>query len=255
MRTEIHNTPAVCVPADQSRDSVVAFEARLKKLLLQSPNVIVLDCSQLRHVSSGHISVLWRAQQICLDAGVRALLQSACPGLIRVLRTLDLFELFTSDDLSFRPQLRKAVRLQSGSLADVYVDEFAVDGKSIAKALDSFVQYLQRIEVPQETEYELRTVFYEVAINIQTHGQVSEGDLIVFTARADESKITLVFADSGIPFDPTKHGNGLTLIQAARNGQERGFGLMMVRKLSDQMSYVRVVNAINVLTLIKEWRH
>ncbi len=246
-------TPTLLVPADLSDDAVTRFDRGLKELLMGDPVSIALDVSQLEHVTSSHIKLLWQAYHICLDAGVTMELKSLSPGLVRVLKVLDLYELLADDHESIRPQLRKAVQIESGDILHTYVDEFTVDSRSIDEALEGFLKFLRRFALPEVVIFQLRTVFYEVATNIRSHAQMGDEDLVVFLARVEGSKLIMVFADSGVPFDSKGSTADFDPRTASRNGQTRGFGLTLVRRLTDKMSYVRINDVINVLTLEKKW--
>lgn len=253
MRIDHVVTPTLLVPADLSDDAVTRFDRGLKEFLGEHPVSIALDVSQLEHVTSSHIKLLWQAYNICLDAGVTMKLKSPSPGLVRVLKVLDLYELLAEDHESMRPQLRKAVRIESGEIPPLYADEFTADSCSIDEALEGFLKFLRCFTLPEVVIFELRTVFYEVATNIRSHAQMGDDDLVVFSARVEGSKLIMVFADFGVPFDSKSSTVDFDPRTASKNGQTRGFGLTLVRRLTDKMSYVRMNDVINVLTLEKKW--
>jgi len=246
-------TPTLLVPADLSDNAVTRFDGRLKELLAKSPMSIAFDVSQLENVTSSHIKLLWQAYHVCLDAGVTMKLKSLSPGLVRVLKVLDLYELLAEDHESMRPQLRKAVRIKPRGVPPPYADEFPTDSRSIDEALEGFLKYLRRFTLPEVVIFELRTVFYEVAANIRSYARMGDDDIVVFSARVEGSKLIMVFADSGVPFDPKSTTVDFDPRTASKNGQTRGFGLTLVRRLTDKMSYVRMNDVINVLTLEKKW--
>jgi len=253
MQIDYIDTLTLLVPADLSNDAMTHFDRGLKKLLTEDPQTIAFDTSQLKYVTSSHIKLLWQIYNICLDAGVTMKLKSPSPGLVRVLKVLDLYELLTENFESMRPQLRKAVRIESGEIPPPYADEFRADSRSIDEALEGFLKFLRRFTLPEVVIFELRTVFYEVATNIRSHAQMGDDDLVVFTARFEGSKLIMVFADSGIPFDQISSTLDFDPQTASKNGQTRGLGLTLVRRLTDKMSYVRMNDVINVLTLEKKW--
>ena len=73
-----------------------------------------------------------------------------------------------------------------------------------------------------------------------------------------EERVSLRFADPGQPFDPTGRKTMFDPRQAIRLKQTNGIGLTMVKRLVDTISYERVGNRLNVLTLEKKispgWR-
>lgn len=253
MQVETQNTPSITIPADLSGDSVADLDENLKSLLQKNPKVIILDSSQMEHVTSSHINALWQAHQLCKDAGVEMRLKSPSPGLIRVLKVLDLYSVFAKDQDFDASQLRQAVQIELGDRTETYSDEFHADLDSMNAALEEFLKYLKCLHLPETVEYELRTVFYEVTTNIRTHARIERDSLIEFASRVDGSKIVLTFADSGMPFDPTGLATDMDMQTASKNGQSRGFGITLIRKLTDKISYVRRDDAVNVLTIEKRW--
>ncbi|MCK4815541.1 ATP-binding protein [bacterium] len=253
MQIDYVATPTLLVPADLSDDAVTRFDRGLKELLTEDPLSIAFDASQLEQVTSSHIKLLWQAYHVCLDAGATMKLKSLSPGLERVLKVLDLYELLAENHESICPQLRKAVRIKPGAIPPPYADEFPADSHSIDKALEGFLKFLRRFTLPEVVIFELRIVFYELATNIGSHAQMRDDDLVVFSALVEGSKLIMVFADSGVPFDPRSSTADYDPRTASKNGQTRGFGLTLVQRLTDKMSYVRMNDAINVLTIEKMW--
>jgi anti-sigma regulatory factor (Ser/Thr protein kinase)/anti-anti-sigma regulatory factor len=239
------------MPFDLAKDSLLEFEKNLIELIKKRPEAISFDCMKLEHVTSSHIGFLMQAYQRCTDAGIKVHLISPSRGLVQVLRVLDLYDFFSyGQSLDFE----RAVSVSRKDFSDIYADEFKTNSESINEATSNFMDFLASFHLPQMIEFELRTIFYEVATNIQTHANIGENESIVFTAKTDDSKINLVFADSGTPFDLTKKYNGIKPEISAKNKQKRGYGLILINKLTNKITYVRENDAINVLILEKEWR-
>ena len=88
----------------------------------------------------------------------------------------------------------------------------------------------------------------EIASNIVKHSGAS-GFEVDIELMQDPAGVKLVFIDDGAPYDPLAHADPDTSLPA----DERpigGLGIMMVRKMSDSMSYERVRNR-NLLTVVK----
>lgn len=254
MEAETKNLYLVQAPAVLSGDAISTFEKSIRDLLQKGPDFISLDCSQLRHATSSHINALWLAYQRCADIGVELRLRSVPAGLVRVLKVLDLYELFTYEEQIASPQTKEATQFVLEDFQKRYDDKFRADADSINKALNRFIQFLVPMQLSQLIEFELRTVFYEVATNIVTHAGIRKDSSIVFTAKANDSKIVLIFADSGIPFDMTDHRATFDPRIAGKNGQKHGLGITMIRKLTDRISYIRENDLTNVLRIEKVWR-
>ena len=249
MPVDIQKRPSITIPADLSDDLLSEFYEDLNHLLANHPEAVAVDSSHLKCASSGHVGALWRAYQLCEDAGVQMRLKSPSPGLLRVLEILDLSEAFGEDRSIARPQLRQAARVGLGGQTESYADEFPADADSINTALDRFLEFIGQFQLQETTEYVLRTIFYEVTTNIRTHSRMDKGNLIVFSLRVEGSKTTLVFADSGKPFDPTWVASVLDLRKVLKNRQTRGIGIPMICKLAEKVSYKRIDGAINMFTV------
>ena len=253
MHIETQNNSSITIPADLSGDSLADFDENLKSLLQKNPEAIYLDSSNLVNVTSSDIKVLWAAYQLCQDTGVELRLKSPSPGLIRVLQVLDLYSLFTVDPDSDIPQFGQVVQSDPGECTEMHCDAFHADPGSINAAIEEFLKFLKHLHTPEMIEYELRTVFYEVATNIRIHAEPEKDGLIVFTAMVNGQNIVIVFVDSAKPFDVTSSIPDVDLRTALKSGQKCGFGVTLIRKLTDKISYIRMNDAINVLILEKKW--
>ena len=254
MRADTDCQPTtVVMPSDISADSVVALDRQLQSILRPGLTYIEVDTSRWEHVTSSHVHVLWQTYCTCQEQGVALRLKNPSFGLIRVLKVLDLYDIIAEGADQEPPDLKEAAQSQLGKGTLKYADDFKADSASVDRALANFLSFLKELGVPRLLEFELRTLFYEIATNIRTHGHLAKDDLIVFACRTDESTIHLAFADSGLPFDPTASTAYIDVIKAGKERQMRGFGIMMIRKLADELSYLRKNNAVNVLTVEKRW--
>ena len=251
MQVEAGTSRSILIPSELTPESVAGFEEGLEAALRSNPRLVVIDSSRLVQVTSNHIKILWQAYRACVDAGVGMKLKSPSPGLIRVLKVLDLYDIVAESHDIPCPRSDDAAWSGSTKSAEVNSSRFAADPVSVDRALEGFLKFVERLHLPETTEFELRTVFYEVATNIRAHAGIGENDPIAVSCRADDSKIVLVFADTGIPFDPTRMAANMDLEAAAREGRARGFGITLIRRLTDNMSYVRKNNKMNILTLEK----
>lgn len=244
---------ALVVPTKLSAGAEEEFERALDSALAASPPSIDFDCSRLEHVSSRHVNLLWQAHLRCQEIGAAMALVAPSPGLIRVLKVLDLYDFFVADDRHSVRHLQEAVQTTVKNAETVYADEFRSNPEEIETAAHEFLGFLKGLPIPELIEFELRTIFYEVATNISSHAGIGDDGTIVFVARFEPVRLTMTFADSGVYFDPTSVSTTLDMGRAARGRQRRGFGVTMVAKLSDRMEYVRRHDAINLLTLEKKW--
>jgi len=245
------NASIITVPADLSGSELSIFYDEIHRVLESKSEVIAIDCSRLEDVVSSHIGALLYAHQMCSESGVSMRLDSPTMSLIRILKVLDLDGVLEVKDNPAATQLRQTTTLHLGGKTRAYADEFAANSKSVDEGLQRFLEYLDSLHLNKTTKYELRTVFYEIATNIRLHAK-SEGDnQIVFVSRVEGSKIVMVFTDSGIPFDPTRLVEDSDEQMANKTRQIRGFGIPMIRKLTSSVSYNRIHDTMNILTVEK----
>ena len=95
MSLETKKYKLISVPADLDDDTLQAFFDEINLAIGDSTPEIALDCSALEHATSRHINALWDALTRCEGRGIPMRLTGVGYGLRRVLRVLDLAELFT----------------------------------------------------------------------------------------------------------------------------------------------------------------
>lgn len=97
----------------------------------------------------------------------------------------------------------------------------------------------------------LNLAMEEAVVNVMNYAYPGEiGRLIEIDASLDDSFITFVIKDSGIPFDPTSIASpDITL--SADERAIGGLGIHLVRQLMDSMEYLRK-DDLNLLTLKKK---
>ena len=94
----------------------------------------------------------------------------------------------------------------------------------------------------------LHVILDEICSNIVKHSGASGFEVDVELV-AEPACVKLIFADDGEPYDPLSHKDPDTTLSA----EERpigGLGIMMVKKMSNEMSYERVHDR-NYLTVVK----
>ena len=62
------------------------------------------------------------------------------------------------------------------------------------------------------------------------------------------------FQYRGVRFDPTNKKLEFDIRVAAQSGQKRGYGLLMINRMTDSIKYNQKDTDCNVLTLEKHWR-
>ncbi len=224
----------------------------LRRHLEQGLRSVELDCCQLAYVSSSHIGALWMLLEDCRAVGATIRISHASAILRRALDVLELSDFFFDAEAATSPTVPVPTRLAMPTPVS-YADEFAADTPGVQTALARFLQFVTRLGLPQRVLFDLRMMFYEVATNIRIHAGIGSGGVVRFTASSNRSRIEMTFTDNGLPFDPTQYRPHGDTRLAAKNGRTRGFGIGLIRKLTDRITYRRMANSANVLTLEKQW--
>lgn len=241
------------LPHDLTMLPTAEFMQTLDQALAGQPGRVDINCSFLEQVISGHINLLWLAKSRCEESGVGIHLVSVSPNLNRVLRVLDLEDLYLTDYVD-QEAGNEQNATEPGYQPGVLQLMFMADTQSVNEALAEFRAFLGRRKIVGNAAFEMGTVFYEIATNIRLHGDTAKDSQVEFAATIIGQTITMNFVDSGVAFDPTTSPAVLSPDKAIASKQTHGFGLAMVAKMTDKMIYTRRDDRLNVLTLEKSWR-
>lgn len=218
------------------------FAAVVQQLLDSGSRLLLLDCSEIEQLYSGHVRLMWSAHELCTKHGASLRLVSVRPDIIRILKLLDLLEFFP-------------FRMSDESHG--YAEAVGSSGESVRDALIGFEDYLRKIGAPETVLTDARIIFYEITTNILNHANLDPTEVIIVTAilTSNDSSRELVirFTDNGVPFDSAQPQPQLVPENAAAEGRTRGFGLIMVTKLADSISYERHRSTFNLITAKKRW--
>jgi anti-sigma regulatory factor (Ser/Thr protein kinase)/anti-anti-sigma regulatory factor len=242
-------------PAELSTDSVADFLQEMERLFSeQAIEEIEVDCSPVERVVSSHINMLWQVKVRCIETGAKIKLLSPSKEMIRVLKVLDLFDLFMGD---VAEETHKYIPTSEGPPAltqdKLFELSFRADVKGVDTALESFRDFLRELHISGNSAFELETAFYEVATNIRLHGRLLSEDTVEFKAACRIDMLSMEFVDPGRPFDFEFHRRDFNPREAIKEKKTRGFGLAMVTRMTDNVFYERRDKRLNVLTLEKKW--
>ncbi len=248
------NDGSIVVPIDLADESVNDFTEQLTSLIGGSPQEIFLDCSRLKWVTSKHVNLLWQAHNQCQDSGIRARLVNTSEKLIRVLKILDIYDLLTCEPAQATTRIQVNSPSTHAETRPAWQIGFGPEATEIKIALERFQNYLTSLNVSDLFTFEIETVFYEIATNIRLHSEISDDERILLRCLPDSDKLHMEFEYRGVRFDPTDSGLDFDVMVAAQNGQKRGYGLLMINRMTDGIKYNQKDNNCNVLTLEKFWR-
>ena len=130
--------------------------------------------------------------------------------------------------------------------------------KTFAANLDTVPQMMDFVagfitELPEQAAYDITLACEEILVNIASYAYPeTEGEVSVSVNNdAQNRKITLIFEDAGVPFNPLlKAEPDLSVPFMERD--IGGLGIMMVRERADDITYA-YENGRNVLTFEKRY--
>ncbi len=253
MQLVVNKKYKVVVPDNLSNDNLEKFYSNLNVLLDKKPEEIEVDCSKLQRATSTHINILWDARYSCNEAGIGMRLVSISEGLVRVLKVLDLYDLLVEQEDQESVSSKHRVILKIDEDNNVIEMEFKATNGSIRSGIKKFKKFLGQADLEEISILEIETIFYEVAMNISQHAQVSDNDLISLTATLTSKKIALKFIYPGVSFDPTARVKDYDPGAVIKQRQKRGYGLIMINRMADEISYKRTDNDLNELYIQKYW--
>ncbi len=216
-------------------------------------NLLYLDCAEILQVSSVHVNLLWEAISRGNDFQVKVKLVNANDSLKKVLKVLDLYEYFLGHDEDKKASDNLSGTVKTEVSSKSLKLEFTTESISVAQALAQLKQFLKSLNLSREHIIEIETLFYEVSTNIRMHSGMDKKEKMKFEAVTSSKGTIMTFIDSGIEFDLNKVDISYNPIRYMSNKSISGLGLVMIRRMSDNLSYKRENNK-NILTLEKYWK-
>ena len=253
MLTQAKSSHIITVPKDLSKQAKDDFDKGLKQLIENHPGQIDLDCSELHLATSSHVNVIWRAREHCTEADIPVRLCALSPGLVRILKVLDIYDLFLTDHTESQSGESGGHKLRNRQSDSRLTASILPTTEGINDALSNLRAFLSRLDIDQVCSLELETVAYETLTNIRQHGHLSEQDRVEFEALVFDDRIEFTFSDPGTPFNPAGQSPGFDPGHAISTRQSGGIGLVMIVRMTDSMDYQRKDGRLNVLKLMKNW--
>jgi anti-sigma regulatory factor (Ser/Thr protein kinase) len=119
--------------------------------------------------------------------------------------------------------------------------------ENVDEALDFIEESSSMLSMKEQTQ--LRIVAEEIFVNIASYAYSPGSGTVAIRVNAEESAVTVEFEDTGKAYNPLEHEDPDVSLSA----EERdigGLGLLMVKKMTDHIAYVRKGDA-NILTIRK----
>ena len=136
------------------------------------------------------------------------------------------------------------------SRPNLFVRSFPPTPDGIAQSSSFLDECLETsLNLPASANAALHVIVDEITSNIVKHSNASGFELDVQYLE-ESSGVKLIFMDDGVPYDPLSHVDPDTTLPAAER-PVGGLGILMVKKMSNSVTYERVRNR-NCLTVFKQ---
>ena len=109
----------------------------------------------------------------------------------------------------------------------------APNKEALSEASDFLDSCVEEFAIPLRTGYSLKVVTDEIFSNIVYYSKANTAEILF---RNDTDRITLVFVDDGIPYNPME-AEEPDITAGAEERSIGGLGLFMVKKMAEQVYY------------------
>ena len=105
--------------------------------------------------------------------------------------------------------------------------------ESVSEASDFLDTCVEEFEIPLRVGYSLKVVTDEIFSNIVYYSGAKNAEILF---RNDADRVTLVFLDDGMPYNPME-AEEPDITAGAEERSIGGLGLFMVKKMAEQVQY------------------
>ncbi|MGN0538122.1 MAG: ATP-binding protein [Acutalibacteraceae bacterium] len=127
------------------------------------------------------------------------------------------------------------------------------DIQNLSKVLEFIVGGLPKDSQKGKFQQDIELVCEEIFVNICNYAYGDKTGMAEIETDISEGKLTIIFHDNGIPFNPlTRQNPDISLPPEERS--IGGLGIYLVKKLADEVSY-RYDENTNILTVVKKFEN
>ena len=119
------------------------------------------------------------------------------------------------------------------------------DQESVSKVSDFLDGCVEEYEIPMRVGYSLKIVADEIFSNIVHYSGAKTAEILF---RNDADTVTLVFMDSGLPYNPME-ADEPDITAGVEERAIGGLGLFMVKKMAEHVAY-EYVSGQNQMTVV-----
>lgn len=124
------------------------------------------------------------------------------------------------------------------------------DIQNLSEIFEFIVEELPEDSQNGKLQQDIELICEEIFVNICNYAYGDKTGMAEIETDISEGKLTIIFRDSGIPFNPlTRQNPDISLPPEERN--IGGLGIYLVKRLADEVSY-RYDENTNILTVVKK---
>ena len=253
MLTKVDERQQIELPGTVTQKTIEEYRLSIARILSHRPRLLLLDCSNVLFASSCHVGLMWETRVDCLRLGTTLQLTDVSDQMKMVLCTLDLETLLIARDDSIVKSTDQLPQPAPLHVSEPFHDSVTLSRTGVGEGLDRFLAFLSSLRLESTMLFEFRLIYYEVVMNIRLHSGLRENDVAVIDVSVGEGGVALTFRDTGTPFDPAAFVSTYCPESTVRSGRVRGFGLILIHKVADEIEYAREKATTNRLTIVKKW--
>lgn len=229
--------------AEKDPDIILRFQgysAEIAKAFWHSSLAAYLGTKDEKKITEAQNKVRCLAYGRLIDWGTR---HNSDEGLISIWKTRLIELLPQVDDL--------IIETADDGQASSNELEIEATSENLQKVIDFVDSLLDSVDCPMKSKMQLDLAVEEIFVNIANYAYApGRGNATVrVEVSGDPITVSIVFIDSGIPYDPLKKDDpDITL--SAEDRQIGGLGIFMTKKVMDDISY-EYKDGRNILTLKK----
>lgn len=130
--------------------------------------------------------------------------------------------------------------------------EFTASMDHLDKMLAFVLDYAKQAGFEGDSLGQIELATEEALVNIIKHAyKGGKVGLIGITCSSPDKSLQIILQDNGPPFDPVAQIKGFDPEALIKSGAEGGFGIFLMTKMMDEVSYNRFEDS-NILTLLKK---
>lgn len=250
--TRERSDTTVRMPESVSDETHSQLTTLFNELMAQGATQIHVDCSELSVLTHEHIWLLMHVQTQCQMQGINVVLSLPTATLFNI-ETLGSF-IEASSSLARRSAPKQPVKPAVFSAPDMHRLEqsFRARPSELAKSTREFDDFLASLKINKVDRYVLRTLYTEAVQNIYRHAGLKDNQEIQVKVEHTSKCLSLTLVDEGPEFDPTSDSSVNEQISDPTAVEFPHFGIKMLKRLADDITYNRSQSGKNVLRIIKE---